>query len=194
MGDAADYLNDSGENYYAAHLRGECEGPCPYCGVPKPPKAANPLAAFDDDFAAGPPPLPERPALPNGVYTLTLPDGGHRTFRVWTRRPGAKFKPGERLIGMLIGPDNTNDYEPFGEVTERCIKVWKRFLPHAQHRYAAIVWALGADGDWMPETPADLAGYDLQVSKRCMRCNNELTTPESLERGYGPECWEKLHG
>jgi hypothetical protein len=36
------------------------------------------------------------------------------------------------------------------------------------------------------ETPK--ATYTVQLSKRCLRCNRTLTTPESLERGIGPEC------
>lgn len=149
----------------------------------------SPLEAFDDAFAAGPPPLPASPAIPNGIYTLILPDGGHATFRVWTRRPTAKFKPGERVIGLLIGPDNTADYEMFGEVTEQGIKVWKRFAGHAQDYHAAIIWQLVSGDDFYRG-----AGFDLQVSKRCLRCNRELTTPESLEAGIGPECARKLNG
>lgn len=29
---------------------------------------------------------------------------------------------------------------------------------------------------------------------RCQKCGKRLTDPESMKRGYGPECWEKLTG
>lgn len=35
-------------------------------------------------------------------------------------------------------------------------------------------------------------GYALQASKHCARCGIELTHPESLEHGYGPECFKKI--
>ena len=28
---------------------------------------------------------------------------------------------------------------------------------------------------------------------RCKRCRRKLTNPDSLERGYGPVCWGKVH-
>ena len=34
--------------------------------------------------------------------------------------------------------------------------------------------------------------YKLFVSTRCMVCNRKLTTPESVERGIGPECIKNL--
>ncbi len=29
---------------------------------------------------------------------------------------------------------------------------------------------------------------------RCQKCGRRLTDPESMRKGYGPECWEKLAG
>lgn len=129
--------------------------------------------------------------VPNGFLTLTFQDGGHRTFRVWTKHLTAKFAPGQRLLGMLIGPDRTTDFEPFAFVEPDGFRVWKRFRggrenPSKHEEYAQIVW-------WCltGETPD---GYELQASKRCLVCNRELTTPESLERGIGPLCWERMNG
>lgn len=34
-------------------------------------------------------------------------------------------------------------------------------------------------------------GYEIQRSSRCVRCNRELTDPESLRIGQGPECRSK---
>lgn len=29
---------------------------------------------------------------------------------------------------------------------------------------------------------------------KCQKCGKKLTDPESMRRGYGPECWEQLTG
>lgn len=28
----------------------------------------------------------------------------------------------------------------------------------------------------------------------CQKCGKKLTDPESMKRGYGPECWEQISG
>lgn len=29
---------------------------------------------------------------------------------------------------------------------------------------------------------------------RCQKCGKKLTDPESIKRGYGPECWGRIPG
>lgn len=29
---------------------------------------------------------------------------------------------------------------------------------------------------------------------RCQKCGKKLTNPESIKRGYGPECWGNITG
>lgn len=29
---------------------------------------------------------------------------------------------------------------------------------------------------------------------KCQKCGRKLTDPDSMKRGYGPECWEHLTG
>lgn len=126
-----------------------------------------------------------KPIIANGFHTLKFPDGSHRTFRIHRQRNKAKFKPGKRLIGILIGPDNSEDYEEFGEVTEKGINVWKS----RQHNkklmeYAALIWSI-ANGEKIED-------YELMTDSRCLVCNRHLTDPLSLSRGIGPLCWERL--
>lgn len=28
---------------------------------------------------------------------------------------------------------------------------------------------------------------------KCQKCGKKLTDPESIKRGYGPECWNQTH-
>ena len=147
------------------------------------------LADLDDAFetAAADRMSPDRfAALPaqwlaNGFYTVTFPDGSHKTFRVRLEQHGVHRW--SRTLAVLIGPDNSTDYECHGLVTDTGFRLWKRFAGGKPAEHAAILWML-ARGEL-------LDGYDLQLSKRCLRCNRPLTTPESLERGIGPECEQR---
>lgn len=121
--------------------------------------------------------------IPNGIYTLTnLQTGNHRTFRIRTIRKGKLAD--RRIVEMLVGSDNNNDYQAFGFVAGEYIDVWRRFQgngkPSFHDKIAKLLMAMfSAQG---PQ------GIDMQESRICMRCNRTLTTPESIATGYGPEC------
>jgi hypothetical protein len=53
---------------------------------------------------------------------------------------------------------------------------------------AVINWAFGLiwKGLSFPE------GYLAKHAGKCGRCGKMLTTPDSLERGIGPECWSLM--
>lgn len=114
----------------------------------------------------------------NGYYTLTFPCGTHRTFRLFTQAKG-KFA-GKRMMGMLIGPDNTNDYETFAFLTETGFAVWKRFTNQKQAEYASKLWKM-LNGEILDD-------HELIESRRCLKCNRKLTDPESAKLGIGPSC------
>ena len=149
------------------------------------------LSEYDSAFATPTPladPIPTASVIPNGLFTITFPCGSHRTFRIFTKRPDAKFAAGKRVVAMLIGPDNASfsDYEPFAFCDDTGIHVWKRFKNQRQAEYARLLWMLA--------TGCEADGHTLLVSKRCLRCNRTLSTPDSLAAGIGPECLEKLSG
>lgn len=151
------------------------------------------LHQFDDAFAAAFP-VQEAAAIPkssvifNGIYTLRFPCGTHRTFRIFTKKETAKFAPGQRIVAMLIGPNNDSfsNYESFAFCDDNGIRVWKSFKGKKQAEYAELLWMLA--------TGCEADGYELLVSRRCLRCNRTLTTVQSIEAGIGPECMEKLRG
>lgn len=143
------------------------------------------LSQFDDPFAESfsklqAATIPTTSVIPNGIYTLSFPCGTHRAFRVFTKPENSKFAPGKRIIALLIGPDNTEDYDPFGFVDDEGIHVWKRFKNQRQAEYADLLWLLA--------TGCEADGHSLLISKRCLRCNRTLTDPLSLELGIGPTC------
>lgn len=132
----------------------------------------------------------------NGFLTVTNQSTGeHRTFRVRTQQDDAKFAPGERIVSLLIGPDNTSDYQGFGFVKDNgWIILWKR---NRTSQYEGLAKALRLAsralerGEDTFTTPR--ATYSVQLSKRCLRCNKVLSHPNSLEKGYGPECAQSLN-
>jgi hypothetical protein len=102
----------------------------------------NSLARFDDAFGQPPELPPATLRVPNGFYTLELPDGSHRTFRIFTKRLDAKFAAGKRVIGILIGPENTSDYESVAFLTEAGPQVWKRHRGTRTEAHLAKLWGL----------------------------------------------------
>lgn len=153
------------------------------------------LTEFDALASPGPVVTRIRPesVIPNGYFTVTFPDGGHRTFRISTQPEKSKFAPGKRIVGMLIGPDNTDDYERFAFCDDDGIHVWKSKQRGTKYvRYAQFIWLLATGQDVVGDDGEVLA-FELQVSKRCLRCNRTLTTPESIERGLGEECWKRVN-
>lgn len=151
------------------------------------------------------------PAVGNGTFTITHPERGHYTVKLWTALNGALA--GKRLLGLLTGPDNERDFTAtaFWDDEKRVVNVWKRFR--------SISSSMQVDGyNWQPSWSsseqklaiwADLAirgaspekhgywwseGYRMLADGRCCRCNRKLTHPESIEFGIGPECAKKIGG
>lgn len=146
------------------------------------------LADLDDDFATAGQrkPVTELPQqwLANGVFTLTFPCGTHKTLRIHTQQLGTMA--GKRVISLLIGPDNTNDYESFAELTPSDVTpvwVWKRWKGKKPDEYAHLLWLL-LKGE-------QIEGHELVRSSTCLRCNRLLTDPKSCADNLGPECRKK---
>lgn len=122
------------------------------------------------------------PWLSSGFHTITFPDGSHRTFRIRLDRQG-KFA-GQRTIGLLVGPCNTDEYDTIGLVSHSGFILWKRHRTTKLHEHANIFWRL-ARGE-------TIEGYELLTSKRCRICMRPLTTPESITAELGPTCAKRL--
>lgn len=130
--------------------------------------------------------------LHNGIFTLrNKSTGEYRTFRIRTQKEDSNFAPSKRIIGLLTGCDNTNDYKGFGFVEDDQIVVWQRFRGQSKkshfEMFAVMLW--GAVND---PTSKWAINYELMVEEKCRRCNRTLSTPESIERGIGPECATKI--
>lgn len=123
------------------------------------------------------------PLVPNGTFTFSR-NGNWRTFEIKTALAG-KLKD-KRILSLLSGSDNNEDFRGFAFVDDRGIYVWKDFRTSKVFMgYADIIWRMLSGRNAQPYLDK---GYVVQASKRCVRCNRKLTTPESLLYGIGPVC------
>ena len=124
--------------------------------------------------------------ISNGTFTVqNRVTGEHRTFRIRTQKEDATFAPGKRVVSLMTGSDNETAYTNFAFVTEDGIAVWSSKRSTGGYTaYAALLWSLAVDGGFSQYAEK----YSLTASKKCIRCNRKLTTPESLAAGIGPEC------
>ncbi len=125
-------------------------------------------------------PLPE---IANGCYTLhNVKRDTHRTFRIRTAKKGGL--KGKRIVELLTGPDNTNDYTAFGFLNPNCISVWKSkqqtttYLNYAEFFFKML-------------KGAKCESVEMKTEKFCLICNRKLTNPESIDNNIGPECAKK---
>lgn len=120
----------------------------------------------------------------NGKYTIQNSDTGvHRTFRIKTQPKDSRFAGGKRIIGLMTGSDNQSSYTNFGFVDDTGIHVWNRHKGTDYEKLAWMIWTM-----LIEPTHPRLRNYSIQSSLACLRCNRELTTPESLLSGIGPVC------
>lgn len=122
-----------------------------------------------------------------GIYTIAFEGEGHCTFRV---REGSGNWAGKLILSLLVGPDNTTDYEGLGVIEDTGFHVWnsRRHL-YMDRVQAAIATLLNADD----EKRADFGLAYAMASNRCCRCGRMLTVPASIFAGMGPECSGKVY-
>lgn len=136
------------------------------------------------------------PRVKNGAFTITAPDGRHFSLKLYTRQFGDEWK---RVVALKVGHSFTgvafwNDAEGFGYV-------WKKHRAHlSRGRFDGYSWPRGGSGvERKLATWSDLAlrgddghwaneGYTVVCVAFCVRCNRELTDPESIRLGLGPTC------
>ena len=121
----------------------------------------------------------------NGLFTVkSVRTGEHRTFRVRTQKSNAEFAPGKRIVSLLSGPDNCNNYTQFAFVSEvdgrPHVNVWSKKYSLKYCALAKMLENLDAH---------EKNGLvEVYVSTTCRVCNRTLTTPDSVRSGIGPIC------
>ncbi len=120
----------------------------------------------------------------NGVFTVvSAKTGEHRTFKVRSQKKDASFAPGMRIVYLLTGPNNQEDYTGFGFVVDGEIKLWSRFRTEQYTKLANMLTNL--------EEHREKGHVRVMAETTCRRCNRPLTNPSSILSGIGPECASK---
>jgi hypothetical protein len=137
-------------------------------------------------------PLPADPAAQRAfvlagraVFTVqNAATGGRFTYRVRRHAEGVAF------VSLLNGPDNATDYTFLGTLWQRRDDYWywkhsaksrvNRDAPSA--RAFAWLWRFLSPGVSLPPS------VTLWHQGRCGKCGRPLAVPESIARGFGPEC------
>lgn len=123
-------------------------------------------------------------SVPDGRYTIAFENGSHKTLRVRTQDESSDFMPGLPVLQHLTGSDNDSDYTSFGHVDARGeVRIWKKHQDNVSLREAMLVLV----GDPKAASQA----YALETSC-CGVCGRTLSTPESIARGIGPDCADRL--
>jgi SWI/SNF-related matrix-associated actin-dependent regulator 1 of chromatin subfamily A len=137
---------------------------------------------------AAPAPAAATPAMTWKGYYTAQAEGQtkHDTFSLWTiDRTNTQFlldNKGKTLVKVLTGPHNTSDYLGIGWLVNGELKLWSKHRSDVRaSRWAANMGALVGDENNAKKLFASLYCC-------CYRCGRVLSTPESIQRGIGPEC------
>lgn len=129
-----------------------------------------------------------RPYLLAGRCIFTL--YSEKLDQRYTYKITADNKNSERYFArVLFGCDNDNDYRYIGlfYTDKLALRTSSAaHIPHTAPQFVMLQYFLAVvNGDY-PWPPT----CKFYPSVKCARCGRTLTTPESIERGIGPECYE----
>ncbi len=117
----------------------------------------------------------------NAKFTVSNNKGDHYTFRIGRREEKQPF-----FVSLMTGPDNENSFTYLGLFNPETLDVRltaKSKFTEDTVPVKVIRWAVKAvASNKLPQ------GYSVQHAGKCCRCGRTLTTPESINRGWGPEC------
>ena len=120
--------------------------------------------------------------------------GGNSTFTVLNEKSAVRYtfkvkkSPDDKVffVSLLNGADNTSNYVYIGVIKDEVFKLTKKSaLVSDSTPVRAFKWLwnnLKKDNEF-PEC------FHFYHEGRCAKCGRKLTTPESIERGFGPVCY-----
>ena len=112
----------------------------------------------------------------------SLASGTHFTYRLRKIQGGSGY-----FVSVLNGPDNTADYAYVGILTADFKLVITRASKPGSKSFGAFDWFVN-----QLTNPTKLHMVQFHHTGKCARCGRKLTTPESVEAGFGPECIKML--
>jgi len=137
--------------------------------------------------------------IQNGTWTVqNQVTEEHRTFKIETQHEDAEFAPKKRILSVMTGKDNENDFTNFAFISDdgERIFVWKKFRRKDRwtrfQYYADMLHVLMAGRESAVGKDREYQHYTCTGSAKCYRCDRKLSNPLSLELGIGPKCAGKM--
>lgn len=126
----------------------------------------------------------------HAIFTVSNPVGEHYTYKVSIPKDFNEDRP-IYFFSLLTGPDNTRDYTYYGYFFPNNGEFryfGNKKIPqiNSSKPFLVFVWALTQIFNEKPLAE----GYKIEHCGFCGKCGRTLTTPESIERGLGPICFE----
>jgi hypothetical protein len=123
----------------------------------------------------------------NATFTVENGKGEHYTFKVRKPKPEMPY-----FVGLLTGPDNVSNFTYLCIVhpdtgTIKLTEKSKLTANSIPVRVAAFAFRCVWGTQPLPN------GYKIRHDGKCGCCGRTLTTPESLDRGIGPECAKRFN-
>lgn len=109
------------------------------------------------------------------IFTLvSLKTGDRFTYKI--EKKGRIF-----FVKVLCGCDNETSYSFLGYFKSGGALNWslKSLIPPSDKKWLAIKYLFSH-----PDTPY----IEIHHAGRCLKCGKLLTTPKSIESGFGPKC------
>lgn len=124
----------------------------------------------------------------NAIFTLRSgKTGNHFTYHIVKSDMGNSdhlYK-----VHQLCGPDNTKDYRFIGlywSDTDTFYNAHYKDLP-----FNSMPQSMRAIVHFLQHLDNIHPALEVYHEGRCASCGRRLTTPESIERGFGPECYKR---
>lgn len=122
--------------------------------------------------------------------------GGNATFTIKNDKTNVRYtfkvkkanKDDIFFVSSLYGSNNECDYNYMGIITKQGVyKLTKKSHVKPDSTVnRAFAWFWNKIKFNNPSFPESFHFYH---EGRCAKCGRKLTTPESIERGFGPVCW-----
>jgi hypothetical protein len=125
---------------------------------------------------------------------------GKATVTLVSKKTGTRFtyrvsiSPDSQchFVSLLAGPDNSSDYQYLGRIS-RNVYWHGRKTPRPGDIGRDAPSAKAFDWAWRALVKGTLPDQlEIWHEGRCGRCARRLTVPSSIERGFGPECADKM--
>jgi len=119
------------------------------------------------------------------IFTVSNNKGEHYTYKVSMADNGSVW-----FVSTLVGSDNDNSYSYMGILTtaNKFTLTKKSNFGLDSKSYKIFKWSF----DIIKGIKQLPNGYEISHAGSCLKCGRTLTTPESIDSGYGPTCRGKV--